>query len=78
MPIASWILHPGPDQFQEMIGSVSRMNGCEVHVDSSTRVAILVTDTPDQESDKALFAALESAPGLSHMSLVFAHAEVQP
>ena len=78
MPVASWILFPKPGRLVDLVADASALPGCEVRMDDSGRLAVLVSDTPDSGSDKIFHDALQSIGSLAQATLVFAHAEDMP
>ena len=44
-----------------------------IETTANEEIVILVTDTPDKESDKKLSSVISEIPFLKHMSMTFAH-----
>lgn len=78
MPVASWILFPKPGRLVDLVADASALPGCQVRMDDSGRLAVLVSDTSDSQSDRFLHESLQSIESLAQASLVFAHAEDMP
>lgn len=70
MPIKSYILHSEDNMKNELINQLIKLNDCEIIPAENKEVIVLVTDTPDEESDKELYNQLLSLNGLKHISMV--------
>ncbi|MEP1095623.1 MAG: hypothetical protein ABJG78_10970 [Cyclobacteriaceae bacterium] len=70
MPIKSYILIPNQNELTLLIEEVSVLEGCNVHPAENREVLVLVTETENEEKDKALLGQIEKSKHLQHISLV--------
>ena len=73
MPIFSYIVHPQQGQTDALAAKLGAFPGCEVHPSNDSSVLVLVTDSPDETTDKELQTKIEALPELQSMALVFGH-----
>jgi nitrate reductase NapAB chaperone NapD len=73
MPIFSYIAYPEKDKKQQLIDDLSCENFCEIKVAQNEEVLILVTDTPDEEANKALQDRIKELDSLQSLSMTFGH-----
>ena len=73
MPIISYVVYPQDGQKTQLVEALTELQHCQVIPSTNEEIVILVTDTPDKESDKKLSSVISEIPFLKHMSMTFAH-----
>ncbi len=73
MPIFSYLAYPEKDKKQQLIDDLSCENFCEIKIAENEEVLILVTDTPDEEANKALQDRIKELDSLQSLSMTFGH-----
>ncbi len=73
MPIFSYLAYPEKDKKQQLIDDLSCENFCEIKIAENEEVLILVTDTPDEEANKALHDRIKELDSLQSLSMTFGH-----
>jgi len=73
MPIFSYLVYPEKDKKQQLIDDLTREKFCEIKVAENEEVVILITDTPDEEANKALQDKLKELDSLQSLSMTFGH-----
>ncbi len=75
MPIFSFLAYPENDMKDELIHDLSTMQYCEVKPSDNKEVLILLTDTPDEETNKALIDSIKDLESLQSLSMTFGHTD---
>ncbi len=75
MPIFSFLAYPEKDMKDTLIKDLSRMRYCEVKPAENKDVVILLTDTPDEETNKALIDTIKELDSLQSLSMTFGHTD---
>lgn len=73
MPILSYLVLPQAGAMEQLCTDLSVMDCCEVIPADNEEVIVLVTDTPDEEAEKALQKTLKNLPSLQSLSMTFGH-----
>ena len=73
MPIFSYLVYPEKDKKQQLIDDLTLEKFCEIKVAENEEVVILMTDTPDEETNKALQDKLKELDSLQSLSMTFGH-----
>ncbi len=73
MPIFSYLAYPEKDKKQQLIKDLSSLEFCEIHIAENEEVLILYTDTPDEETNKALQDSIKGLESLQALSMTFGH-----
>lgn len=73
MPILSYLVLPQAGAMKELCADLSAMDCCEVIPSDNAEVVVLVTDTPDEETEKKLQTTLKNLPSLQSLSMTFGH-----
>ncbi len=73
MPIFSYLVYPEKDKKQQLINDLAREKFCEIKVAENEEVVILMTDTPDEETNKTLQDKLKELDSLQSLSMTFGH-----
>ena len=71
MPIFSFIAYPENSMKDQLIKDLSLMQYCEVKPSDNKDVVILLTDTPDEETNKNLIAQIKELSSLQSLSMTF-------
>jgi nitrate reductase NapAB chaperone NapD len=73
MPIFSFLAYPEKNLKDELTKTLSQMQYCEVKVSENEDVLILLTDTPDEETNKNLIDTIKDLESLQSLSMTFGH-----
>ena len=77
MPILSYLVLPQDGAMDQLCNELSAMDYCEIIPSDNEEVVVLVTDTPDEKTEKALQKALKKLPSLQSLSMTFGHSAEQ-
>lgn len=75
MPIFSYLAIPTEGNKDALCAALEATNYCEVIPAENQEVVILITDTPDKETDKQLQAQLKNLSYLQSLSMTYGHAD---
>ena len=75
MPIFSYLAMPKEGARETMCSELSALEYCQIIPAENQDVIILVTDTPDENTEKQLQQALKELPSLQSLSLAFGYDE---
>ncbi len=75
MPIKSYLAYPTDGKRSELSRVLGNIPGCEVIPSQNQYLLILVTDTPNQESEEELEQLLQSVNELKFLALVSGYEE---
>jgi len=75
MPVFSYLAYPVRGAKEELLNDVSALDHCEVMPAENEEVLILVTDTPDEEKEKALQKNLRKLKSLQSLGMTFGHTD---
>lgn len=75
MPVFSYLVYPTAGKKDELIGDLSAMEHCQVIPADNADLVILVTDTPDNQTEQQLQVQLHGLPSLQELSMTFGHAD---
>jgi len=73
MPILSYLVLPQAGAMEQLCADLSAMEYCEIIPSDNQEVVILVTDTPEEETEKTLQKTLKKLPSLQSISMTFGH-----
>ena len=73
MPILSYLVLPQAGAMDQLCTDLSSMECCEIIPSDNQEVVVLVTDTPDEETENRLQKSLKQLPSLQSMSMTFGH-----
>ena len=73
MPILSYLVLPQAGAMEQLCTDLSAMECCEIIPSDNEEVVVLVTDTPDEETEKTLQITLKNLPSLQSLSMTFGH-----
>lgn len=71
MPIFSYLAIPKNGAKDQLCSDLAALPGCEIIPADNQDIVILVTDTPDEETEDNLQAALKAIESLQTLSLTF-------
>ncbi len=77
MPIFSYLAYPVQGAKDELIKDLQALDHCEVLPAENQEVLILVTDTPDEESEEALKKKLKELKSLQSLGMTFGHVDTE-
>ncbi|MBU0673913.1 MAG: hypothetical protein KJ950_04650 [Proteobacteria bacterium] len=78
MPVLSYVAIPRSGSKQELLASLNAMQFCEAFPADNQDILVLVTDTPDQSTEKTLQAQLKALNTLESLSMTFGYSDEQP
>ena len=73
MPVLSYIAIPRSGAKNELLTVLNSMQYCEAFPADNEDILVLVTDTPDKNTDKELHAQLKNLPPLESLSMTFGY-----
>ncbi|RUM33653.1 MAG: hypothetical protein DSY50_07885 [Desulfobulbus sp.] len=73
MPILSYLVLPKAGAMEQLCTDLSAMECCEVIPSDNEEVVVLVTDTPDENTEKRLQKTLKDLPSLQSINMTFGH-----
>ena len=76
MPIFSFIAYPESSMKDQLLKDLSLMKYCEVKPSDNKDVLILLTDTPDEETNKNLINQIKELSSLQSLSMTFGHTDL--
>lgn len=75
MPIFSYLVIPTEGKKDDLCAALEATEYCEIIPAKNQDVIVLVTDTPDKETDKLLQAKLKQLSCLQSLSMTYGHAD---
>ncbi len=75
MPIFSYLAYPVQGAKEQLINDLSALEFCEVTPAENEEVLVLVTDTPDEETEKQLQEQLKAIKSLESLGMTFGHTD---
>ncbi|MBW2408563.1 MAG: hypothetical protein JRF72_02110 [Deltaproteobacteria bacterium] len=76
MPVFSYLAYPKPGAKQALLNDLTALDYCEVTPADNEEILILLTDTPDEKSEKALQKKLKALKSLESLGMTFGHTDV--
>lgn len=73
MPVFSYIAYPTQGAKADLLHSLSSFTECYALPAEEKDIILLVTDTPDEESEKKLQLQLKKIKSLHSLSMTFGH-----
>ena len=73
MPILAYIASPRSGRKNELLKELNGMDHCEALSADNAEILILVTDTPDKETEKNLQKQLNKIESLESLSMTFGY-----
>ncbi len=77
MPIFSFLAYPEKEMKDQLIKDLSSIQYCEVKPSENQEVVILLTDTPDEETNKDLIKKIKDLASLQSLSMTFGHTDLE-
>ena len=75
MPVFSYLAYPKPGAKEQLIRDLSALDYCETTPADNAEILILVTDTPDEDQEKALQKKLKQLKSLESLGMTFGHVD---
>lgn len=75
MPVFSYLAYPKPGAKQELLNDLTALDHCEATPADNQNILILITDTPDEETEKALQKKLKDLKTLESLGMTFGHVD---
>jgi len=75
MPVFSYLAYPKQGAKQDLLKDLSAIDYCEATPADNQNILILITDTPDEESEKALQKKLKGLETLESLGMTFGHVD---
>jgi len=75
MPIFSYLAIPKDGARESMCNELSDLEYCQIIPAENQDVVVLVTDTPDENTEEKLQNTLKNLPSLQSLSLAFGYDE---
>ncbi len=75
MPVFSYLAYPKQGAKKELLTDLEALEYCEATPADNENILILITDTPDEESEKALQKKLKKLKTLESLGMTFGHVD---
>ncbi|MBW2480995.1 MAG: hypothetical protein JRF38_13475 [Deltaproteobacteria bacterium] len=75
MPVFSYLAYPKPGAKEQLIRDLAALDYCEATPADNAEILILVTDTPDEDQEKALQKKLKKLSSLESLGMTFGHVD---
>ena len=75
MPVFSYLAYPKPGAKQELLDDLKALQYCEATPADNENILILITDTPDEDSEKMLQKKLKQLETLESLGMTFGHVD---
>jgi nitrate reductase NapAB chaperone NapD len=75
MPIISYLAYPGKGEKETLFKDLSALDHCEVTPADNEEILLLVTDTPDDDTEKELQVNLKKLKSLQSLGMTFGHGD---
>ena len=75
MPVFSYLAYPKQGAKQDLLDDLSALDYCEATPADNQNILILITDTPDEETEKALQKKLKQLNTLESLGMTFGHVD---
>jgi nitrate reductase NapAB chaperone NapD len=73
MPVFSYLAYPKQGVKKELLKDLAALEFCEVTPAENENILILVTDTPDEATEKELQEKLKELKTLESLAMTFGH-----
>ena len=75
MPVFSYLAYPKQGAKQELFNDLNALDHCEVTPADNENILILITDTPDEDTEKKLQKKLKQLKSLESLGMTFGHVD---
>ena len=75
MPVFSYLAYPIQGAKEQLINELAALDYCEVTPAENEEVLILVTDTPNEKTEKELQEKLKALKSLESLGMTFGHTD---
>jgi nitrate reductase NapAB chaperone NapD len=75
MPVFSYLAYPKQGAKQDLFNDLTALDYCEATPADNQNILILITDTPDEETEKALQKKLKELKTLESLGMTFGHVD---
>jgi nitrate reductase NapAB chaperone NapD len=75
MPVFSYLAYPKRGAKQQLLKDLTSLDYCEATPADNEEILILVTETPDEDQEKALQKKLKSLKSLESLGMTFGHVD---
>ena len=75
MPVFSYLAYPKQGAKQDLLDDLSALDHCEATPADNQNILILITDTPDEETEKVLQKKLKKLKTLESLGMTFGHVD---
>ena len=75
MPVFSYLAYPKQGAKQDLLDDLSALDHCEATPADNQNILILITDTPDEETEKDLQKKLKKLRTLESLGMTFGHVD---
>ena len=75
MPVFSYLAYPKQGAKQELLNDLAALEYCEATPADNENILILITDTPDEETEKTLQKQLKKLKSLESLGMTFGHVD---
>jgi len=75
MPIFSYLAYPEKGEKETLLKDLTALEHCEVTPAENEEVLLLVTDTPNDDTEKALQKRLKRLKSLQSLGMTFGHGD---
>lgn len=77
MPVFSYLAYPVRGAKEQLIKDLATLDYCEATPADNEEILILVTDTPDEDTEKALKEKFKGLKSLETLGMTFGHTDSQ-
>ena len=75
MPVFSYLAYPVQGAKEELLNDLAALDYCEATPAENEEILILVTDTPDEKTEKELQKKLKKLKALKSLGMTFGHTD---
>jgi len=76
MPVFSYLAYPKEGAKEELLNDLTALEYCEATSAENENILILVTDTPNEDTEKELQQKLKELRTLESLGMTFGHTEI--
>lgn len=76
MPVFSYLAYPKPGAKEALLNDLAALDYCEATPADNAEILILLTDTPDEKSEKTLQKKLKALKSLESLGMTYGHTDV--